>query len=187
MSIPKRKIRRLWQSFAPSYSVSSKKFEPPHDKTETNDCAPREDSGQSEHPPSSLCAQWVAKDSSLLHIKVRLPVLLCAVKTVEGDFRFCWTTSPNVGQTHKESPNLVRIFYMICILNDIYKQYNKFTRTLIHNNQFTSLGRGQKPASKCIRLVYEILVICRALQALYTPQRCELMKRKITLTVPIGY
>ena len=27
--------------------------------------------------------------SSFLHIKVRLPVLLCAVKTVEGDFRFC--------------------------------------------------------------------------------------------------
>ena len=49
---------------------------------------------------------------------------------------------------------------------------------MIHKNQFTSLCRGQKPASKCIRLVYEILVICRALQALYTPQRCELMKTK---------
>ena len=61
----------------------------------------------------------------LLHIKVRLPVLLCAVKTVEGDFRFCWTTTPNVGQTHKENPNLVRIFYMVCTLNDIYKKYNK--------------------------------------------------------------
>ena len=44
--------------------------------------------------------------------------------------------------------------------------------------QFTSLCRGQKPASKCIRLVYEILVRCRALQALYTPRRCELMKTK---------
>ena len=94
---------------------------------------------------------------TMLHIKVRLPVLLCAVKTVEGDFRFCWTTTPNVGQTHKENPNLVRILYMVCTLNDIYK-----------------------PASKCIRLVYEILVICRALQALYTPQRCELMKTKTT-------
>ena len=61
----------------------------------------------------------------LLHIKVRLPVPLCAVKTVEGDFRFCWTTAPNVGQTHKENPNLVRILYMVCTLNDIYKQYNK--------------------------------------------------------------
>ena len=61
----------------------------------------------------------------LLHIKVRLPVLLCAVKTVEGDFRFRWTTTPNVGQTHKENPNLVRILYMVYTLNDIYKQYNK--------------------------------------------------------------
>ena len=43
---------------------------------------------------------------TLLRIKVRLPVLLCAVKTVEGDFRFCWTISPNIGQTHKENPNL---------------------------------------------------------------------------------
>ena len=117
---------------------------------------------------------------TMLRIKVRLPVLLCAVKTVEGDFRFCWTVTPNVGQTHKENPNLVRILYMVCTLNDIYKQYNKlFTRTLIHKkNQFTSLFRGQKPASKCIRLVYETLVICRELQALYTPQRCELMKKK---------
>ena len=56
---------------------------------------------------------------------LRLPVLLCAVKTVEGDFRFRWTTTPNVGQTHKENPNLVRILYMVCTLNDIYKQYNK--------------------------------------------------------------
>ena len=61
----------------------------------------------------------------LLHINVRLPVLLCAVKTVEGDFRFRWTTTPNVGQTHKENPNLVRILYMVCTLNDICKQYNK--------------------------------------------------------------
>ena len=62
---------------------------------------------------------------NVLHIEVRSPVLLCAVKTVEGDFRFCWTTTPNVGQTHKENPNFVRILYMVCTLNDIYKQYNK--------------------------------------------------------------
>ena len=49
----------------------------------------------------------------VLHIKVRLPVLLYAVKTVEGDFRFCWTFSPNVGQTQKEIPNIVRILYMV--------------------------------------------------------------------------
>ena len=82
---------------------------------------------------SQLCSDRSScsyDDSSLLwllmlHIKGRLPVLLCAVKTVEGDFRFCWTTTPNVGQTHKENPNLVRILYMVCTLNDIYKQYNK--------------------------------------------------------------
>ena len=67
----------------------------------------------------------IMTDAQLLHIKVRLPVLLCAVKTVEGDFRFCWTISPNGGQTHKENPNLLRIFYMIFTLNDIYKQYNE--------------------------------------------------------------
>ena len=44
-------------------------------------------------------------------------------KTRYRNFRFCWTISPNVGQTHKENPNLVRI--LICTLNDIYKQYNK--------------------------------------------------------------
>ena len=42
----------------------------------------------------------------------KLPVLLCAVKTVEGDFRFCSTISPNVGQTHKENPNLFRLYDM---------------------------------------------------------------------------
>ena len=73
---------------------------------------------------AALCRHNLLK-MQLLHIKVRLPVLLCAVKTVEGDFRFCWTTTPNVGQTHKENPNLVRILYMVCTLNDIYKQYNK--------------------------------------------------------------
>ena len=50
-----------------------------------------------------------------LTVSLGLPVLLCAVKTVEGDFRFCWMISLNVGQTHKENPNLVRIF-----LYDIY-------------------------------------------------------------------
>ena len=55
----------------------------------------------------------------VLHIKVRFPVLLCAVKTLEGDFRLCWMISPNVGQTHKENPNLVRICYMTLTLNDI--------------------------------------------------------------------
>ena len=81
----------------------------------------------------------------MLHIKVRLPVLLCAFKTVEGDFRFCWTITPNVGQTHKENPNLVRILYMVCALNDIYKQYNKLHEHWYTKILFTSLCRGQNP------------------------------------------
>ena len=28
-------------------------------------------------------------------------------------------------KNNKENPNLVRILYMVCALNDIYKQYNK--------------------------------------------------------------
>ena len=61
----------------------------------------------------------------VLHINVLLPVLLYAVKTVKGDFRFCWMISPNVGKTHNENPNLVRMFYMKFTWNNIYKQYNK--------------------------------------------------------------
>ena len=80
----------------------------------------------------AVSAAW---PGNMLHIKVRLPVLLCAVKTVEGDFRFCWTITPNVGQTHKENPNLVRILYMVCTLNDIYKQYNK-----LHEHWYTKIS-----------------------------------------------
>ena len=53
-----------------------------------------------------VCVGVLRPSQQLLHIKGRSPVLLCAVKTVEGDFRFCWTTTPNVGETHKENPNL---------------------------------------------------------------------------------
>ena len=38
-----------------------------------------------------------APQGYLLHMAVQLPVLLCAVKTLEGDFRLCWMISPNVG------------------------------------------------------------------------------------------
>ena len=44
---------------------------------------------------------------------------------VRFPFFFFWTITPNVGQTHKENPNLVRILYMVCTLYDVYKQYNK--------------------------------------------------------------
>ena len=79
----------------------------------------------------------------MLHIKVRLPVLLCAVKTVEGDFRFCWTISPNVGQTHKENPNLVSILDMKFTWNDVYKQYNK-----LHKHWYTQKKKKKATTKK---------------------------------------
>ena len=42
--------------------------------------------------PCAVCVE----NCIVLHIKVPLSVLLCAVKTVEGDFRFCWAISPKV-------------------------------------------------------------------------------------------
>ena len=106
-----------------------------------------------------------------------MPVMLCAVKTVDGDFRFSWTISPNVGKTHKENPNLVRFFYMTFTLNDIYKQYNK-----LHKHWYTKISslhcaEDRNPPQKCIRHIYKIQAMCRALQALYSPQRCELIKK----------
>ena len=84
--------------------------------------------------------------------------------------------------THKENPNLVRIFYMTFTLNDIYKQYNK-----LHKHWYTKISslrcaEDGNPPQKCIRLVYEMQVIYRALQALYSPQRCELIKKTHTHT-----
>ena len=107
------------------------------------------------HPPSD----------TMLRIKVRLPVLLCAVKTVEGDFRFCWTISPNVGQTNKENSNLVRIFYMICTLNDIYNSTTNYTNIDTQKSVHFAVSRTETR-------------IQMALQAMYTPQRCDLMKKK---------
>ena len=52
-----------------------------------------------------------------------------------GRFLVLWMISPNVGQTHKENPNLVRILHMVCKLNDIYKQYNK-----LHKHWYTKIS-----------------------------------------------
>ena len=73
------------------------------------------DSDQPVHPHSLISKVVVRCFDSIIPIvtcthKVRLPVLLYAVKTVEGDFRFCWMISPNIGQTRKENPNSVRLF-----------------------------------------------------------------------------
>ena len=124
----------------------------------------------------------------LLHIEVRLPVLLCAVKTVEGDFRFCWTTTPNVGQTHKENPNLVRILYMVCTLNDIYKQYNK-----VHEHWYTKISSlrcvaDRNPphnASDLYTKYWSDAEHCRPCTRLSGVHWWK--QKQITLIVPIGH
>ena len=124
----------------------------------------------------------------VLHIEVRLPVLLCAVKTVEGDFRFCWTTTPNVGQTHKENPNLVRILYMVCTLNDIYKQYNK-----LHEHWYTKISslrcvadrNPPKNASDLYTKYWSDAEHCRPCTRLSGVNWWK--QKQITLIVPIGY
>ena len=124
----------------------------------------------------------------LLRIKVRLPVLLCAVKTVEGDFRFCWTITPNVGQTHKENPNLVRILYMVCTLNDIYKQYNK-----LHEHWYTKISSLAVSRTETRLIMHQTCIwntghmqsIAGSVHAtaVWTAEN----KKKITLIVPIEY
>ena len=124
----------------------------------------------------------------VLHIKVRLPVLLCAVKTVEGDFRFCWTITPSVGQTHKETPNLVRILYMVCTLNDIYKQYNK-----LHEHWYTKISslrcvEDRNPpqnASDLYMKYWSYAEHCRPCTRLSGVNWWK--QKQITLIVPIGY
>ena len=125
---------------------------------------------------------------SMLHIKVWLPVLLCAVKTVEGDFRLCWTTTPNVGQTHKENPNLVRILYMVCTLNDIYKQYNK-----LHEHWYTKISSlrcvaDRNPPQNAWDLYtkyWSYAEHCRPCTRLSGVNWWK--QKQITLIVPIGY
>ena len=56
--------------------------------------------------------------------------------------------------------------------------YTNSTTNYIDTQKSVHFAVSRTETSKCIRLVYEKLVRCRALQALYTPQRCELMKTK---------
>ena len=124
----------------------------------------------------------------VLHIEVRLPVLLCTVKTVEGDFRFCLTITPNVGQTHKESPNLVRILYMVCTLNEIYKQYNK-----LHEHWYTKISslrcvadrNPPQNASDLYTKYWSDAEHCRPCTRLSGVNWWK--QKQITLIVPIGY
>ena len=126
--------------------------------------------------------------NTLLHIKVRLPVLLCAVKTVEGDFRFCWTITRNVGQTHKENPNLVRIIYMLCTLNDIYKQYNT-----LHEHWYTKISslrcvEDRNPPQNTSDLYMKYWSYAEHCRPCTRLSGVNWWKKKIiTLIVPIGY
>ena len=120
--------------------------------------------------------------------RIRLPVLLCAVKTVEGDFRFCWTITPNVGQTHKENSNLVRILYMVCTVNDIYKQYNK-----LHEHWYTKISSlrcvaDRNPPQNALDLYtkyWSYAEHCRPCTRLSGVNWWK--QKQITLIVPIGY
>ena len=126
----------------------------------------------------------------MLCIKVRLSVLLCAVKTVEGDFRFCWTITPNVGQIHKENPNLVRILYMVYTLNYIYKQYNK-----LHEHWYTKISslrcvEDRNPpenASDFYMKYWSYAEHCSPCTRLSGVNWWKQNNKKITLIVPIGY
>ena len=121
----------------------------------------------------------------MLHIKVRLPVPLCAIKTVEGDFWFCWTITPNVGQTHKENPNLVRILYMVCTLNDIYKQYNK-----LHEHWYTKISSlrcvaDRNPPQNASDLYTKYWSYCRPCTRLSGVNWWK--QKQLTLIVPTWY
>ena len=66
-SAKKKKKASLYHDVDAEYLCFPSIFEPHHDKTNKNDCAPSEDSDQPGHHPPSLIRvfavrQWVAKD-----------------------------------------------------------------------------------------------------------------------------
>ena len=139
-------------------------------------------------PLSLIQEEQLSVTGERMCIKLLLPVLLCAVKTVEGDFRFCWTITPNVGQTHKENPNLVRILYMVCTLTDIYKQYNK-----LHEHWYTKISslrcvadrNPPQNSSDWYTKYWSYAEHCRPCTRLSGVNWWK--QKQITLIVPIGY
>ena len=74
----------------------------------------------------------------MLHINVRLPVLLCAVKTVESDFRLCWASfETGVGGRGGAETALSQSSMPI-----LYKQHNKTSYTLKYG---PGLGKASFP------------------------------------------
>ena len=125
---------------------------------------------------------------TLLRIKVRLPVLLCAVKTVEGDFRFCWTISPNIGQTHKENPNLE--FFIWYLHRMIYT--NSTTNYTTIDTQ-KSVHFAVSRTETCLKMRQTCIWNTGHMQSIAGPVHAsavwtdEKNNNKKTLTVPIGY
>ena len=92
---------------------TSKTDQPLHDKTNKMTCPPSEDrsawaSAQSD--PSSLCAQWVAKDLSFIHADSENSdqTSLCA-QWVAKDLSFIHADSENSDQTER-MPRLIQVF-----------------------------------------------------------------------------
>ena len=123
----------------------------------------------------------------MLRIKVRLPVLLCVVKTVEGDLRFCWTISPNVGQTHKDNPNLVRIFYTIFTWNDIHKQYNKLHEHWCTKNSSLRCVEDRNPPQNASNLYMKYWSYAEHCRHCTRLSGVNWWKKQQHWTVPIGY
>ena len=123
---------------------------------------------------------------TMLRIKVWLPVLLCAVKMVEGHFRFCWTISPNVGQTHKENPNLeFFIWYVHWMI------YTNSTTNYTNIDTQKSVHFAVSRTETRLKMHQTCIWNTGHMQSIAGPVRTSAVwtdkKKKITLTVPIGY
>ena len=124
---------------------------------------------------------------TLLHIEVRLPILLCAVKTVEGDFRFLLDDHSKC-RTNSQRKSQFGILYMVCTLNDIYKQYNK-----LHEHWYTKISslrcvadrNPPQNASDLYTKYWSYAEHCRPCTRLSGVNWWK--QKQMTLIVPIGY
>ena len=66
----------------------------------------------------------ISKVPSVTHRSTVARTVMCR-QDGRGRFPVLLDGHSKCRKTHKENPNLVRILYMVCTLNDIYKQYNK--------------------------------------------------------------
>ena len=99
---------------------------------------------------------------------------------------------PNVGQTHKENPNLVRILYMVCTLNGIYKQYNNYMNIDTQKSVHFAVSRTEtrlKMHQTCIWNTDHMQSIAGPVHtsAVWTDENQKKTTKKKTLIIPIGY